>query len=504
MEEEDRRRLLRARVRLVQELRVEPLWEPLLRRGLFSRDMLEEIQRAGTRRDQARQLVTDLQTRGRRALPDFVLCLRDAGQSGLAALLSAAPAPPDARPARGPGRPGGGREGRAGRSLGAPARGRPLWPRRWARGGGCRGAVASRGCAAPRAAAALPSALPREERGGGREGRGRLPAGLRPSSLRSGDSRVPAPRGRGRRSPPVLAQTLPLPPPPPRFFGVSRLAAGSVEENPKGDSEMVYLLNSDPCGYCLIINNVTFDPDTELKCRVGSNIDCQRLEKRFRALHFEVLTKEDLTAEEIAQELQRLARRDHSALDCCVVVVLSHGCESYHIQFPGAIFGTDGQRIAVQKVVSCFNGFHCPSLRGKPKLFFIQACGGEERDEGFQVDADTPEDRLERKAIESDATPFQGPGGDCDELDATASLPTDSDILVCYPTFPGCVSWRDRQTGSWFIEALDQVLDQYAHLEDLPSILTKVGNIVSAKVAGSYKQMPGYFNFLRKKFFFKV
>ncbi|XP_025019107.1 caspase-9 [Python bivittatus] len=200
---------------------------------------------------------------------------------------------------------------------------------------------------------------------------------------------------------------------------------------------MVYLLNSDPCGYCLIINNVNFNPDTELKCRVGSNIDCQRLEKRFRALHFEVLTKEDLTAQEIAQELQGLSRRDHGALDCCVVVVLSHGCESYHIQFPGAIFGTDGQRIAVQKVVSYFNGFHCPSLRGKPKLFFIQACGGEERDEGFQVDADTPEDQLEQKAVESDATPFRGPGGDCDELDAIASLPTDSDILVCYPTFPG-------------------------------------------------------------------
>ncbi|XP_063173552.1 caspase-9 isoform X2 [Candoia aspera] len=279
---------------------------------------------------------------------------------------------------------------------------------------------------------------------------------------------------------------------------------GSVEENPKRDSEMVYLLNSEPCGYCLIINNVNFDEETDLKCRLGSNLDCRRLEKRFRALHFEVLTKEDLTAEEMARELQSLARCDHNALDCCVVVVLSHGCESFHNQFPGAIFGTDGQRLAVQRVVSYFNGSHCPSLRGKPKLFFIQACGGEEKDQGFQVDAETSEDHPEQEIVESDATPFQGPGGDCDEPDATASLPTDSDILVCYPTFPGCVSWRDKHSGSWFIEALDQILDQYAHLEDLPSILTKVGNVVSAKVAGSYKQMPGYFNFLRKKFFFRV
>lgn len=53
------------------------------------------------------------------------------------------------------------------------------------------------------------------------------------------------------------------------------------------------------------------------------------------------------------------------------------------------------------------------------------------------MEADTPPGRREGKAVESDATPMPGPGGDSDELDATASLPTDSDILVCYPTFPG-------------------------------------------------------------------
>ncbi|XP_070615051.1 caspase-9 [Erythrolamprus reginae] len=391
MEEADRRRLLRCRVKLVEGLRLEPLWAPLQRRGLFTADMIEEIQSAGTRRNQARQLLGDVATRGRSAFGDFAWCLRESGQEALAELLlgeGAAYPPPRPRPPR-------------------------------------------------------PS----------------------PQSTR----------------------------------------AGAAVEKPQMDPEMVYPLNSEPCGYCLIINNVHFHKDSGLKLRLGSDIDRQRLEKRFRTLHFEVLTKEDLTAQEMAQELQSLARRDHSRLDCCLVVILSHGRESYHIQIPGAVFGTDGQCVPVQKVVSYFNGSHCPSLRGKPKLFFIQACGGDEKDPGFEVEADTPPDRRGGKAVESDATPIPGPGGgDWDELDATATLPTDSDILVCFPTFPGHVSWRDTQSGSWFIEALDEVLAREAHLEDLVSILMKVGNVVASKVAGLYKQMPGNFNFLRKRFFFKA
>lgn len=32
--------------------------------------------------------------------------------------------------------------------------------------------------------------------------------------------------------------------------------------------------------------------------------------------------------------------------------------------------------MSIEKIVKIFNGAHCPSLGGKPKLFFIQACGG--------------------------------------------------------------------------------------------------------------------------------
>ncbi|XP_065711189.2 caspase-9 [Patagioenas fasciata] len=418
MEEAQRRALRRGRARLVAALRVAPLWEPLERRGLFTRPMVEEMQSAGSRGDQARQLVIDLETRGKRAFPLFLSILRDTGQGDLADMLM--------------------------------------------------------------------------------EECGHLPAPPRLGDLRPveldlhGGKHNKSVSFPGRLSVPVQAESeRPQMPPMP--------AQGSAVD--KRNRDLVYELKSDPCGRCLILNNVNFSRDSDLSTRDGSDVDCEKLEKRFKALSFDVLTRRDLAAQKMVLELQELARQDHSALDCCVVVILSHGCQTSHIQFPGGVYGTDGKAIPVEKIVNYFNGSHCPSLRGKPKLFFIQACGGEQRDRGFVVHGDSPGDEAPGGSLESDATPFQTPAGNVDQPDAVASLPTPSDILVSYSTFPGFVSWRDVSSGSWYVETLDSVLEQYARSEDLLNMLLRVANAVSAK--GRYKQIPGCFNFLRKKFFFR-
>ncbi|XP_035757807.1 caspase-9 [Egretta garzetta] len=268
----------------------------------------------------------------------------------------------------------------------------------------------------------------------------------------------------------------------------------------KRNRDLVYELKADPCGHCLIINNVNFSRDSNLSTRVGSNVDRKKLEKRFKALRFNVLTCQDLRAQEMVSELQKLAQQDHSALDCCIVVILSHGCQTSHIQFPGSVYGTDGKPIPIEKIVNYFNGSNCPSLRGKPKLFFIQACGGDQRDRGVEVACDSPSEEAPGGSLESDATPFRIPAGSGDEPDAVASLPTPSDILVSYSTCPGFVSWREVSNGSWYVEMLDSVLEWWGREEDLLTLSLLVANAVSAK--GRYKQMPGWFNFLRKKFFF--
>ncbi|XP_045404611.1 caspase-9 isoform X2 [Lemur catta] len=379
MEEADRQLLRRSRVRLVSELQVVPLWDALLSRELFTPDMIEDIQRAGSgsRRDQARQLIIDLETRGSQALPLFISCLEDTGQDVLASFL---------------------RTSRHSAKLSKPTLGAPETLRR--------------------------------------------------------------------------------------------------------NTDLTYVLNADPCGHCLIVNNVNFCPDSGHSTRAGSNIDCEKLRRRFSSLHFAVEVKCDLTAKKMVLALVELARRDHSALDCCVVVILSHGCQASHLQFPGAVYGTDGCPVSVEKIVNIFNGTGCPSLGGRPKLFFIQACGGGQRDHGFEVASSSPEDRASGSNPEPDATPFQQGSGTMDQPDAMSSLPTPSDIFVSYSTFPGFVSWRDTKSGSWYVETLDSIFEQWAHSEDLQSLMLRVANAVSVK--GIYKQMPGCFNFLRKKLFFKT
>jgi len=42
------------------------------------------------------------------------------------------------------------------------------------------------------------------------------------------------------------------------------------------------------------------------------------------------------------------------------------------------------------------------------------------------------------------------------------SVPDEADFLLAMSTVPGCVSFRSKTAGSWFITTLVQMLEQYA------------------------------------------
>ncbi|XP_005939084.1 caspase-9 isoform X2 [Haplochromis burtoni] len=419
MDEIHKKILQRNRSNLVKDLDPSKLYDGLLEKGIFTQDMIDEIQSAGTRRNQARQLVQDLETRGSRAFPLFLQCLQETGQESLAELLQ----------------------------NGAPAV--TLQP-------------------------ATPTQVVRPV--------------IQPLPITSPvDGNNP---GKDVKKP-----GIPFISPP---------GGGELRPGPGRG----YKMDASPCGHCLIINNMEFEPHSMLKNRKGSNIDCEKLERRFKTLNFVVEVRTNLRQKQIKHELLTLSKKDHSQYDCCVVIMLSHGTEVNHNRFPGAVYGVDGQYVPVQHITNYLNGQHCPSLQGKPKLFFIQACGGDEKDMGFEVSPDEVEPSSGGVDDQTDAIPMSSSSDSLsmsDEPDARPTLPTPSDILVSYSTFPGYVSWRETQSGSWYVQTLDCILEESAATVDLVTMLMMVNNEVSQNSAkGLYKQMPGSFNFLRKLLYFQT
>ncbi|KAJ8319682.1 hypothetical protein KUTeg_002766 [Tegillarca granosa] len=135
-------------------------------------------------------------------------------------------------------------------------------------------------------------------------------------------------------------------------------------------------------GVCIIINNDHFfkipgdDESKEMPGRTGTHIDAEKLQYIFQKLDFIVERKDNLQDFEMVRFLVEVSlNTDHSQFDSFVCCILSHGAL-------GNVYGTNGRLVRIQTLTSCFQSQRCPSLAGKPKLFFIQACQGREKQRG--------------------------------------------------------------------------------------------------------------------------
>lgn len=201
-------------------------------------------------------------------------------------------------------------------------------------------------------------------------------------------------------------------------------------------------------GVCLIINNESFSPHgvtRHLPRRVGSHVDSEALSEIFTKLGFDIIERKDLTVSGVKETLKQIASLDHSNNDCFVCLVLTHGDH-------GNLYAYDG-RYVIDHLFNNFLGNRCPTLVGKPKLFFLQACQGHRLDRGVLVEA-----------LDS-ANYFK--------------IPTYADFLIAYSTLPGFYSFRNTEKGSWFIRALVHVLHEYHLSFDLLSMMTLVSHRVA-------------------------
>lgn len=265
----------------------------------------------------------------------------------------------------------------------------------------------------------------------------------------------------------------------------------SLPSEPPGSistSSDCYNMNHKRRGKALIINEENFSRELRqqgLSQRTGTKIDERKMRNRLEALGFQVESYTDFKVSQMKKFLSQMASEDHSDADCFVCVILSHGEE-------GIVFGTD-KAVEIKELTTYFKGDKCPGLVGKPKVFIIQAC------RGYQTDAGVPVNVV-------DATPMEE-----DDVPQFIRLPIEADFLFAYSTVPGFYSWRNGMNGSWFIQALSYMLENYGETMELQKLLTKVHRMVSqdfeseSSTPGFYKkkQIPSMVSMLTKDLYFR-
>ncbi|XP_028328225.1 caspase-8-like isoform X2 [Gouania willdenowi] len=284
---------------------------------------------------------------------------------------------------------------------------------------------------------------------------------------------------KGRQSLPALLPQKPVLsiPETENYFGgmtiVSDAQPITKPCSPPDEAEF-YALVHEPRGLCVVISNEKFT-GPELGLRRGTRKDEETLEALFTKFGFKVVLHRDLTAQAMREEVNTLGQRNFINEDALVVCVLSHGDQ-------GCVFGTDEKKVSLKELTLPFTGIQAPTLTGKPKLFFIQACQGKEFQKGALPCPPKPAQEKVQTQLEEDSGPVYG-----------ETVPSDADFLIGMATVEECKSFRHVVTGSIYIQKLCEMLEKSAEStepDDILSILTRVNKEVSKGNYMGQKQMP--------------
>lgn len=239
------------------------------------------------------------------------------------------------------------------------------------------------------------------------------------------------------------------------FRKVSESKTSAVLSYPVAKFGFEYNMRHPNRGKAHIFNQSRFS-SKRLADRPGTELDRDRCNEMLNNLGFKVEIHENPNLKDIQDVARKESIADHSDADCIAFVILSHGGEN------GLIHAYD-KSYELNSIYDLLTPENCPSLTGKPKLFFVQACRGAEKDKGATVRSDIESDSLEK------SKPFR--------------IPLYADLFVAYATLPGFVAWRNSAKGSPFIKLLCEIFNSEWQQHDIMIMMT----LVIQRVAINYE-----------------
>ena len=238
----------------------------------------------------------------------------------------------------------------------------------------------------------------------------------------------------------------------------------------------------------IIFNHAIFKHD-RVGAREGTEHDVTAIKETFQGLGFDVHHYDDLTVDRIFQVLHNI--QHEKDLSCLALFILSHG------EADGLLYAYDQNYKLHRNIIQELLPDLCPSLAGKPKMIFIQACQGTNTDGGVRIAA-----RGRQRHTSSDSS---------NNVTLPYCIPNHSDLLIYSAAYTGYYSFRNKREGSWLIQIMCKELQESPANEDLVSVLTRVSHKVAvSKASRSYddrlnnkKQIPLKQDTLIRKIYLK-
>ena len=201
----------------------------------------------------------------------------------------------------------------------------------------------------------------------------------------------------------------------------------------------------------------------------GTHLDGERMKEAFEALKFDVCWKKNVNQTDIQQLWHEISSFNFESVKHCK-------CMAFVFSGHGEPEGRDGKLIMQDdtKIDIC-KDFIAPVLPGNakmigdiPKIFFIDACRGDEATE--TVDVPTRQGATGKGSPSNDDSTTPSRKG-CYQIDLQ-KVPAEGSCLIAYSTLPGCKSNEYTGKGSLWLEFLAKHLTTSS--ETIETLLTDV------------------------------